>query len=58
MLCLPREQAARFCSELRSRSGGRPAWIVGIVERGARGARVIEKPRLIEVPPAAEPPAN
>uniref|UniRef100_A0A8V0X6A9 selenide, water dikinase n=1 Tax=Gallus gallus TaxID=9031 RepID=A0A8V0X6A9_CHICK len=57
LLCLPREQAARFCSELRARTGGRPAWIVGIVERGARGARVIEKPRLIEVPPP-EPPAN
>ncbi|XP_066840760.1 selenide, water dikinase 2-like [Anser cygnoides] len=53
LICLPREQAARFCAELRA--PGLQAWIVGIVEQGPRGARLIDKPRLIEVPPAAPP---
>ncbi|NXA44223.1 SPS1 dikinase, partial [Eudromia elegans] len=53
LVCLPREQAARFCAELKAppRGPGHPAWIVGIVERGPPGARVIDKPRVIEVPP-------
>ncbi|NXO05067.1 SPS1 dikinase, partial [Rhinopomastus cyanomelas] len=75
LICLPREQAARFCAELKApppRSnfgvggGGPPpppvlggvghqAWIIGIVEKGPRGARIIDKPRLIEVPPRGTP---
>ena len=26
------------------------AWIIGIVEKGSRTARIIDKPRVIEVP--------
>ena len=29
---------------------GYQAWIVGIVEKGQRTARIIDKPRVIEVP--------
>ena len=29
---------------------GYPSWIVGIVEAGDRTARIIEKPRVLEVP--------
>jgi len=34
------------------------AWIIGIVEKGDRRARIIEKPRIIEVPPRGSPAAN
>uniref|UniRef100_A0A672N7V7 selenide, water dikinase n=1 Tax=Sinocyclocheilus grahami TaxID=75366 RepID=A0A672N7V7_SINGR len=64
LICLPREQAARFCAEMKSSrvglSGavgqnggagdGQQAWIIGIVEKGNRCARIIDKPRIIEVP--------
>ncbi|XP_051785243.1 selenide, water dikinase 1-like [Erpetoichthys calabaricus] len=51
LICLPREQAARFCAEIKSpRYGkGHQAWIIGIVEKGSRTARIIEKPRIIDV---------
>lgn len=57
-MVLPRAQAARFCAELKApgRAEGLQAWIVGVVEKGPRGARVIDKPRLIEVPPRGAPP--
>ena len=29
---------------------GYQAWIIGIVEKGNRTARIIDKPRIIEVP--------
>ncbi|GAB0202312.1 selenide, water dikinase 1-like [Grus japonensis] len=60
LICLPREQAARFCAELKSpgRGEGHQAWIIGIVEKGPRGARVIDKPRLIEVTPRGAPPES
>lgn len=53
LICLPREQAARFCSEIKSSKygEGHQAWIVGIVEKGNRTARIIDKPRIIEVLP-------
>lgn len=62
LLCLPREQAARFCAELRARGrqGALQGWIIGIAEPGPRGARLIERPRVIEVPargPAPDSPA-
>ncbi|NWV18921.1 SPS1 dikinase, partial [Origma solitaria] len=61
LVVLPRAQAARFCAELKAPAGGRQeglqAWIVGVVEKGARGARVIDKPRLIEVCPRGASPA-
>ena len=34
------------------------AWIIGIVEKGDRRARIIDKPRIIEVPPRGSPAAN
>lgn len=49
LLCLPREQAASFCKDIEKQDGY-PAWIIGIVEKGNRTARIIDKPRIIEVP--------
>jgi selenide,water dikinase len=49
LMCLPREQAAAFCKEIES-TEGYPSWIIGIVEKGDRTARLIEKARMIEVP--------
>lgn len=49
LICLPREQAAAFCKDIE-KSEGYQAWIIGIVEKGNRKARIIEKPRVIEVP--------
>jgi len=49
LICLPREQAAAFCKEIEQLEGSQ-AWIIGIVEKGDRTARIIEKPRVIEVP--------
>ncbi|KAM9678892.1 LOW QUALITY PROTEIN: selenide, water dikinase 1-like [Trichechus inunguis] len=53
LISLPREQAARFCAEIKSpRYGeGHQAWIIGIVEKGNGTARIIDKPRIIEVAP-------
>ncbi|XP_036138694.1 inactive selenide, water dikinase-like protein [Monomorium pharaonis] len=49
LVVLPREQAAAYCKILE-KIEHRQAWIVGIVESGDRTARVIERPRVIEVP--------
>lgn len=49
MICLPREQAAAFCKDIEKQEGYQ-SWIIGIVEKGNRTARVIDKPRIIEVP--------
>lgn len=49
LICLPRDSAAPFCKEIEKLEG-RPAWIVGIVEKGDRTARIIERPRVIEIP--------
>ena len=49
LICLPREQAAAFCKEME-RLEGYPSWIIGIVEAGNRTAKMIEKPRVLEVP--------
>uniref|UniRef100_A0A2K6US35 selenide, water dikinase n=1 Tax=Saimiri boliviensis boliviensis TaxID=39432 RepID=A0A2K6US35_SAIBB len=53
LICLPREQAARFCSKTKSSKYGEShqVWIVGIVEKGNRTARIIDKPRVIELLP-------
>lgn len=53
LVCLPREQAASFCKEI-AKQEGYAAWIVGIVEKGDRSARIIDKPRVIEVPAKEE----
>lgn len=49
LICLPREQAAAYCKDIEKQEGYQ-AWIIGIVEKGSRTARIIEKPRIIEVP--------
>lgn len=49
LMCLPREQAAEFCKKIEALEGYQ-AWIIGIVEKGNRTARIIDKPRVIEVP--------
>ncbi|XP_037677944.1 selenide, water dikinase 1-like [Choloepus didactylus] len=53
LICLPREQAALFCAEIKSPKygEGHQAWVVGIVEKGNRTARITDKPRIIEVAP-------
>ncbi|XP_022107251.1 selenide, water dikinase-like isoform X2 [Acanthaster planci] len=48
LIAFPREQAAAFCKEMERL--GKTAWIIGIVEEGNRTARIIDKPRIIEVP--------
>ncbi|CAG5105092.1 Oidioi.mRNA.OKI2018_I69.chr1.g1826.t1.cds [Oikopleura dioica] len=53
LIALPREEAAKFCAELR-RIEGHQAWIVGIVEDGEGDATVIERPRIIEVVTGAD----
>lgn len=57
MICLPREQAAAFCKEIEKEEGFQ-SWIIGIVEsRGNsdKSARIIDKPRIIEVPSKDNP---
>merc|ERR1712184_13465 len=49
LIALPREQAAAFCKDIEKQEGYQ-SWIVGIVEKGQRTARIIDKPRVIEVP--------
>ncbi|XP_053209290.1 inactive selenide, water dikinase-like protein [Panonychus citri] len=49
LICLPREQATAFCKDIEKQEGYQ-AWIIGIVEKGNRTARIIDKPRVIEVP--------
>jgi len=54
LICLPREQAAAFCKDIEKVEGCQ-SWIVGIVESGPRAAKVIDKPRIIEVPNKDKP---
>ncbi|OAF71774.1 hypothetical protein A3Q56_00455 [Intoshia linei] len=49
LIIMQREQATLFCKEFEKIEGC-PAWIVGVVEKGDRTARIIEKPRIITVP--------
>ncbi|KAL8567531.1 putative protein serine/threonine kinase [Nucella lapillus] len=49
LIALPREQAAAFCKDIEKQEGYQ-SWIIGIVEKGSRTARIIDKPRVIEVP--------
>jgi len=48
LICLPREQAEAYCKDME-RLEGSQSWIIGVVEEGDRTAKVIEKPRVIEV---------
>lgn len=49
LIYLPREEAAHFCSEIKSSKYGEgcQAWIVSVVEKGNQTARIIDKPRLL-----------
>ena len=49
LVALPREQAAAYCKDIQNQEGFQ-AWIIGIVEKGNKTARIIDKPRIIEVP--------
>jgi selenide,water dikinase len=49
LVALPREQAAAYCKDIQMQEGFN-AWIIGIVEKGNKTARIIDKPRIIEVP--------
>ena len=49
LIAIGREDAAAFCKELE-RVDGEPAWIVGVVEKGDGTARVIDRPRIIDIP--------
>lgn len=48
LICMQREEAAKYCTEIK-KIEGHQAWIIGIVEKGDRTARIIDKPRVIEV---------
>ena len=39
-----------YCLQEIEAAEGSQAWIIGIVEKGDRLARIIDKPRVIEVP--------
>jgi selenide, water dikinase len=49
LIALPREQAAAYCKDIQAQEGF-SAWIIGIVEKGNKTAKIIDKPRIIEVP--------
>lgn len=52
LVCLPRDQASKFYSEMK-KSEGHQCWIIGVVEKSQPGsvrtARIIDKPRVVEV---------
>uniref|UniRef100_A0A1B6IZU3 PurM-like C-terminal domain-containing protein n=1 Tax=Homalodisca liturata TaxID=320908 RepID=A0A1B6IZU3_9HEMI len=48
LICIPKHQGEAFCKELE-RQEGIQAWIIGLVEKGDRTAKLIEKPRIIDV---------
>lgn len=49
LVCVPRDAATAYCKDVE-KEAGQPAWIVGIVEVGDRTARIIENPRILDVP--------
>lgn len=49
LVVLPHEQAAAYCKDIQEQEGYQ-AWIIGVVEKGDRTAKIIDKPRIIEVP--------
>ncbi|CAF0825077.1 unnamed protein product [Rotaria sordida] len=49
LIVLPHEQAAAYCKDIQEQEGYQ-AWIIGVVEKGDRTAKIIDKPRIIEVP--------
>jgi len=49
LVVLPHEQATAFCKDIQAQEGYQ-AWIIGVVEKGDRTAKIVDKPRIIEVP--------
>ncbi|CAF4009755.1 unnamed protein product, partial [Rotaria sp. Silwood2] len=49
LVILPYDQAAAYCKDIQEQEGYQ-AWIIGVVEKGDRTAKIIDKPRIIEVP--------
>ena len=49
LVVLPHENAAAFCKDIQIQEGYQ-AWIIGVVEKGDRTAKIVDKPRIIEVP--------
>ncbi|CAF3384971.1 unnamed protein product [Rotaria sp. Silwood1] len=49
LVVLPHDQAAAYCKDIQEQEGYQ-AWIIGVVEKGDRTAKIIDKPRIIEVP--------
>lgn len=49
LIILPRTAATAYCKDLEKEDGVQ-SWVVGRVEKGDRTARIIDNPRIIEVP--------
>ena len=49
LIVFPREDGAAYAKKMEQLEGLQ-SWIVGVVQKGTRSARVIDKPRIIEVP--------
>ena len=45
VICLEREHAAAYCKKIYQLVSYQ-AWIIGIVEKGNKTARIIDKPRV------------
>lgn len=48
LLSIPSSTAEAYCKEIEELEGC-PAWIIGTVEEGERGASIVEKPTIIDV---------
>ncbi|SPP77370.1 blast:Selenide%2C water dikinase [Drosophila guanche] len=48
LICLPRKQAAAFCTEIKELDG-HPAWIIGMVTKGNRTVRLVKRAQHIDV---------
>lgn len=46
-MCLPKQNTAAFCNDFSSHIGCQ-AWVVGVVEKGNKSARIVDKPKFIE----------
>ena len=49
LVVLPGEHAAAYCKAIQAQEDYQ-AWIIGVVEKGDRTAKIVDKPRIIEVP--------
>jgi len=54
LVVFPREEGAAFAKKMEQIEGIQ-SWIIGVVQKGTRTARVIDKPRVIEVPMKENP---